>query len=60
MPASARLGVPPYQPEPGQPEPAQPVYQIRAGENVAEAAEQNLSGPLRELVMAVLTEGGTG
>jgi hypothetical protein len=39
MPASARLGVPPYQPDPGQ-----PVYQIRAGENVAEMAERNLSG----------------
>jgi hypothetical protein len=57
-PAQAGLGspwVPPYQPEPGQ-----PVYRIRAGKNVAEVAERNLSRPLRELVMAVLTEGGTG
>jgi hypothetical protein len=52
--ASAHLEVPPpYQPEPGQ-----PVYEIRAGEHVAQVAEQNLAGPLRELVIAVLTEGG--
>lgn len=52
--ASAHLEVPPpYRPEPGQ-----PVYEIRAGGDVAQVAEQNLTGPLRELVTAVLTEGG--
>jgi len=52
--ALAHLGVPPpYRPEPGQ-----PVYLIRLGEQVAQVAEGNLAGPLRELVIAVLTEGG--
>ena len=51
--ASAHLEVPPpYRPEPGQ-----PVYEIRIGEHVAQVAEKNLAGPLRELVIAVLTEG---
>jgi hypothetical protein len=50
---AAHLEVPPpYSPEPGQ-----PVYEIRAGDHVAQVAEQNLAGPLRELVTAVLTEG---
>jgi hypothetical protein len=54
--ASAHLEVPPpYQPEPGQ-----PVYEVRAGERVAQVAEGNLAGPLRELVTAVLAEGGDG
>jgi hypothetical protein len=54
--ASAHLEVPPpYQPEPGQ-----PVYQVRAGEHVAMVAEQDLAGPLRELVMAVVAEGWDG
>jgi hypothetical protein len=53
MAASAHLEVPPpYRPEPGQ-----PVYDIRAGELVALVAEQDLAGPLRELVMAALAEG---
>jgi hypothetical protein len=54
--ASAHLEAPPpYRPEPGQ-----PVYQIRAGEHVALVAEQDLAGPLRELVMAVVAEGWDG
>ena len=54
--ASAHLEVPPpYRPEPGQ-----PVYEIRAGEHVAQVAEQDLAGPLQELVTAVLAEGGGG
>ena len=54
--ASAHLEVPPpYRPEPGQ-----PVYEVRAEEHVAQVAEQDLTGPLRELVMAVLAEGGDG
>ncbi len=53
--ASAHLEVPPpYRPEPGQ-----PVYEVRAGEHVAQVAEQDLAGPLRELVFAVLTAGGS-
>lgn len=53
--ASARLEVPPpYRPEPGQ-----PVYEIRAGEHVVQVAEQDLAGPLRELVTAILAEGGS-
>ena len=51
--ASAHLEVPPpYRPVPGQ-----PVYEVRAGEHVAMVAEQDLAGPLRELVTAVLAEG---
>ena len=54
--ASAHLEVPPpYRPEPGQ-----PVYQVRAGEFVAQVAQQDLAGPLRELVTAVLAEGWDG
>jgi len=54
--ASAHLEVPPpYQPEPGQ-----PVYEVRVGDRVAQVAEGNLAGPLRELVEAVLAEGGDG
>jgi hypothetical protein len=50
---SAHLEVPPpYRPEPGQ-----PVYEVRAGEHVALVAEQDLVGPLRELVTVVLAEG---
>jgi hypothetical protein len=56
MAASAHLEVPPpYQPEPGQ-----PVYEVRVGGRVAQVAEGNLVGPLRELVTAVLAEGGDG
>jgi hypothetical protein len=36
------------------------VYDIRAGEHVAQVAEQDLAGLLRELVTAVLAEGGSG
>jgi hypothetical protein len=52
--ASAHPEVPPpYRPEPGQ-----PVYEVRVGERVAQVAEGNLAGLLRELVTAVLAEGG--
>ena len=54
--ASAHLEVPPpYRPVPGQ-----PVYEVRVGEHVAMVAEQDLAGPLRELVMAVVAEGWDG
>lgn len=50
---SAHLEVPPpYRPEPGL-----TVYEVRAGERVAQVAEGNLAGVLRELVTAVLAEG---
>lgn len=45
---------PPYRPTPGE-----PVYEIRAGEQSVQVAEQDLQGPLGELVMAVLAEGGS-
>jgi hypothetical protein len=54
--ASALLEVPP----PYRPEPAQPVYEVRAGDHVAQLAEQDLAGPLRELVTAVLAAVGGG
>jgi hypothetical protein len=54
--ASAHLEVPPpYRPEPGQ-----PVYEVRAAGRVTQVAEGDLAGPLRELVTAVLAEGGHG
>lgn len=40
---------PPYRPVAGK-----PVYQVRAGDSEFMVAEQELAGPLRELVMAVL------
>jgi hypothetical protein len=50
------LEVPPlYRAEPGL-----PVYEVCAGGRVAQVAEGNLLWPLRELVTAVLAEGGTG
>ncbi len=52
----AGLGVPPpYRPRPGE-----AVYHIRAGELEVQVAERELTGPLRELVTAVLAEGGDG
>ena len=49
----ARLDLPPpYRPHPGE-----PVYEISAGERVAQVAEGDLVGPLRELVRAVLADG---
>ena len=49
----ARLDVPPpYRPEPGE-----PVYEIAAGEQVAQVAESDLVGPLRELVAAIFDDG---
>jgi hypothetical protein len=54
--ASAHLEVPPpYRPEPGE-----SIYEIRAGERIAQVSEGDLAGPLRELVAAVLAEGGDG
>jgi hypothetical protein len=53
---SAHLEVPP----PYRPVPRQPVYEVRAGEHVVMVAEQDLAGPLRELVMAVVAEGWDG
>ena len=54
--AFAHLEVPPpYRPEPGQ-----PVYEVRVGEHVAQVSEGDLAGPLRELVTAVLAQGGVG
>ena len=53
---SAHLEVPPlYRPVPGL-----PVYEVRAGKHDAMVAEQDLAGPLRELVMAVVAEGWGG
>jgi hypothetical protein len=46
---------PPYRPEPGQ-----PVYEVRIGGRVAQVAEGDLAGPLRELVTAVLAQGRYG
>jgi hypothetical protein len=46
---------PPYRPSPGE-----PVYDISAGGHATQVAEADLVGPLRELVMAVLAEGGDG
>lgn len=52
----ANLGLPPpYHPDPGR-----PVYQISTGEYSIEVAERSLVGPLRDLVTAVLEEGGEG
>lgn len=49
----AALGFPPaYRPAPGR-----AVYHIRAGEQEVLVAEDDLVGPLRELVAAVLAEG---
>jgi len=50
----ATLNVPPpYRPRPGE-----PVYEIRAGEQAVQVAEQDLQGALGDLVMAVLAENG--
>ena len=46
---------PPYHPEPGE-----PVYQVCAGDQMAQIAESDLRGWLRELVTAVLAEGRAG
>lgn len=54
--ALAHLEVPPpYRPEPGQ-----AIYEVRARGRVAQVAEGDIAGPLRELVVAVLAEGGDG
>jgi len=54
--ALAHLEVPaPYRAEPGQ-----VIYEIRAGGRVAQVSEGDITGPLRELVIAVLAEGGNG
>lgn len=50
----ASLGVPPpYRPRPGE-----ALYHSGAGELEVQVAERELAGPLRELVAAVLAEGG--
>jgi hypothetical protein len=50
----AALDVPPaYRPRPGE-----PVYHLQAGGKAADVAERDLQGPLRELAVAVLAEGG--
>jgi hypothetical protein len=46
---------PPYRPDPGQ-----PVYEIAAAGRAVQVAERDLAGPLRELVITVLTEAGNG
>jgi hypothetical protein len=52
----AGLGVaPPYRPRPGE-----AVYHVRAGEVAVQVAERDLTGPLRELVTAVLAEAADG
>jgi hypothetical protein len=43
---------PPYRVAPGD-----TVYQVSVGERTVMVAEDDLTGPLRELVMAVLAEG---
>ena len=45
---------PPYHPVPGE-----PVYHLRVDDQVALVAERDLSGPLYDLVTAVLAIGGT-
>jgi hypothetical protein len=44
---------PPYRPYPGS-----PVYHIRVDDDVVLAPEHDLTGPLRDLVRAVITAGG--
>ena len=46
---------PAYQPAPGR-----PVYAIQVDDQEVMVAEKDVSGPLGQLVTAVLTEGGTG
>jgi hypothetical protein len=45
-------GFPPYRLTPGD-----TVYQVSVGERTVMVAEDDLTGPLRDLVMAVLAEG---
>ena len=52
--ARALAAPPPYHPVPGG-----PVYHLRAGEQVALVAGHDLSGPLYELITAVLALGET-
>jgi hypothetical protein len=52
--ADANLDAPPpYRPRPGE-----PVYHVDANGHAADIAEQDLTGPLRDLVTAVIAEGG--
>jgi hypothetical protein len=44
---------PPYRPRPGE-----PVYHVDANGHAADIAEQDLQGALRDLVTAVIAEGG--
>ena len=50
--ARALAAVPPYQPVPGS-----PVCHVRVDDHVVLVAEQDLAGPLRDLVTAVLAVG---
>ena len=52
--ADAHLDAPPpYRPRPGE-----PVYHVAADGKAADISEQDLQGPLRDLVTAVIAEGG--
>lgn len=51
----ANLDLPP----PYKPEPQQAVYEISADDQVIQVADGDLVGPLRDLVEAVMNEGGT-
>ena len=48
----ALIAAPPYRPVPGK-----PLYHVRIDEHVFLAAEQDLTGPLRDLAAAVLARG---
>jgi hypothetical protein len=50
----ARLDAPsPYRPSPGE-----PVYHVEGGGHAVDVAEQDLQGPMRELVTAMIADGG--
>jgi len=51
--ARALAAPPPYQPVPGE-----PVYHLRVDDQVVLVADRDLSGPLYDLVTAVLAIGG--
>jgi hypothetical protein len=47
-------------PRPYRPRPGEAVYHIRAAELAIQVADRDLTGPLQELVTAVLAQGGDG
>ena len=51
--AGALAVLPPYRPYPGS-----PLYHIRVDDRVVLVAEHDLTGPLRDLVRAVIAVGG--